>query len=121
MLSAFSILIHEKYPVFLLMSYLYGECSNQTHIGQFGRIYQLNHWMELNMRRQPYSLLTSALSGKHIISSLLNSQKQIYLCNCRNYSPITCLQHYCPIYINWQIYVCLFPFLQHQRNDVYQT
>ena len=30
-----------------------------------GEIYQLNHWKELNLRRQPLSLLTSAPSGKH--------------------------------------------------------
>ena len=30
-----------------------------------GEIYQLNHWKELNLRRQSLSLLTSAQSGKH--------------------------------------------------------
>ena len=43
-----------------------------------GEIYQQNHWKELNLRRQPSSLLTLAQSGKCIVSSLLKSQKVIY-------------------------------------------
>ena len=39
-------------------------------LDSLGEIYQLNHWKELNLRRQPLSLLTSAPSGKCIVSSL---------------------------------------------------
>ena len=39
-------------------------------LDSLGEIYQLNHWKELNLGRQPLSLLTSAQSGKRIISSL---------------------------------------------------
>ena len=56
---------------------LYGDSSIQTPIGQ---IYQLYHW-NLNLRRQPLSLLISSRSGKRIVSSLLSSQKMLYLCN----------------------------------------
>ncbi len=39
-------------------------------LDSLGEIYQLNHWKELNLRRQPLSLLTSAQSGKRMVSSL---------------------------------------------------
>ena len=39
-------------------------------LDSLGETYQLNHWKELNLRRQPLSLLTSAQSGKRIVSSL---------------------------------------------------
>ena len=60
---------------------LYGDSSIQTLIGQFGEIQQQNHWKEMNLRRQPLSLQTSAQIGKCIVSSLLSSQKMIYPCN----------------------------------------
>ena len=38
-------------------------------LDSLGEIYQLNHWKELNLRRQPLSLLISVQSGKCIVSS----------------------------------------------------
>ena len=38
-------------------------------LDSLGEIYQLNHWKELNLSRQPLSLLTSAQIGKRIVSS----------------------------------------------------
>ena len=70
-LSAFSIFVPKKVPSLLLMSYLYMETVQfKLSLDSLGEIYQLNHWKELNLRRQPLPLLTSAQSGKHIISSL---------------------------------------------------
>ena len=78
--SVFQIL--RKCPASLLMSYLYMETVQfKLLLDSLGEIYQLNHWKELNLRRQPLSLLTSAQSGKRIVSSLLSSQKMIYPCN----------------------------------------
>ena len=77
-------LVQRKCPASLLMSYLYMETVQfKLSLGSLGEIYQLNHWKELNLRRQPLSLPTSAQSGKSIVSSLLSSQK--------NYAPMTCL------------------------------
>ena len=65
-------LIQRKCPASLLMSYLYMETVQfKLTLDSLGEIYQLNHWKELNLRRQPLSLLTSAESGKCIVSSLL--------------------------------------------------
>ena len=75
-------LIQRKCPASLLMSYLYMETVQfKLSLDNLGEIYQLNHWKELNLRRQPLSLLTSAQSEKRIVSSLLRSQKMIYPCN----------------------------------------
>ena len=49
-------------------------------LNSLGEIYQLNYWKELNLRRQPLSLLTTVQSGKHIVSYLLSSEKMIYPC-----------------------------------------
>ena len=74
--SAFSIFDPKKVPASLLMSYLYMESIQlKLSLGSLGEIYQLNHWKELNFGRQPLSLLTSAQSGKRIISSLLKQPK----------------------------------------------
>ena len=52
-LSAFSIFDPKKY--------LYMETVQfKLSVDSLGEIYQLNHWKELNLRRQPLSLLTSA-------------------------------------------------------------
>ena len=75
-------LIQRKCPASLLMSYLYMETVQfKLSLECLGEIYQQNHWKELNLRTQSLSLLTSAQSGKCIISSLLSSQKMIYPCN----------------------------------------
>ena len=59
-LSAFSI-FDPKCPASLLMSYLYMETVQfKLSLDSLGEIYQLNHCKELNLRRQPLSLLTSA-------------------------------------------------------------
>ena len=64
-LSAFSILIQRKCPASLLMSYLYMETVQfKLLLDSLGEIYQLNHWKELNLRRQPSSILTSAQGEK---------------------------------------------------------
>ena len=63
-------LIQRKCPASLLMSYLYMETVQfKLSLDNLGEIYQLNYWKELNLRRQPLSLLTSAQSGKCIVSS----------------------------------------------------
>ena len=63
-------LIHKKYPASLLMSYLYTESVQfKLTLDNLGEIYQQNHWMELNLRRQPLSLLTSAQSVENISSA----------------------------------------------------
>ena len=81
-LSAFSVLIQRKFPASLLMSYIYMETVQfKLSLDSLEEIYQLNHWKELNLRRQPLSLLISAQSGKRIVSSLLSIQKMIYPCN----------------------------------------
>ena len=54
-------LIQKKCPASLLMSYLYMETVQfKLSWDSLGEIYQLNHWKELNLRKQPLSLLTSA-------------------------------------------------------------
>ena len=69
-------LIQRKCPASLLMSYLYMETVQfKLSFDSSGEIYQLNHWKELNLRRLPLSLLTSAQSGKRIISSLLAAKR----------------------------------------------
>ena len=74
-------LIQRKCPASPLMSYLYMEVVQfKLSLDSLGEISQLNHWKELNLRRQPLSLLTSAQSGKRIICSL-SSPKMIYPCN----------------------------------------
>ena len=79
-LSALSTFDPRKCPGFLLLSYLYMETVQfKLSLDSSGDIYQLNHWKELNLRRQPLSLLTSAQSRKHIVSSCI--QKMIYVCN----------------------------------------
>ena len=72
--SVFSIFDPKKVPR------LYMETVQiKLSLDSLGEIYQINHWKELNLRRQPLlSLLTSAQSEKCIISS---SQKMIYPCN----------------------------------------
>ena len=73
-------LIQRKCPASL--SYLYIDTVQfKLLLDSLGEIYQLNHWKELYLRRQPLSLLTSAPSGKCIVSSLLSSQKMLYPCN----------------------------------------
>ncbi len=51
--------------------------QSKLSLDSLGEIYQLNHWKELNLRRQPLSLLTSAQSGKRIISSLSMELKEL--------------------------------------------
>ena len=46
-------------------------------LDSLGENYQLNHWKELNLKRQPFPLLTSAQSGKRVVSPLLCSQYDI--------------------------------------------
>ena len=46
-------------------------------LDSLGEICQLNYWIELNSRRRPLALLTSAQSGKHIVSSLLQPKDDI--------------------------------------------
>ena len=76
MLSAFSIFYSKKCPASPLMSYHYMETAQfKLLLDSLGEIYQVNHWKELNLRRQPLSLLTSAQSGKHIVSTLLKQPK----------------------------------------------
>ena len=71
MLSAFSIFYPKKVPSLSTHELpLYGECSIKLSLDSLGEIYQLNHWKELNLRRQPLSLLTSVQGGKFIVSSL---------------------------------------------------
>ena len=84
-------LIQRKCPASLLMHELplYGDSSIQTLIGQFGRDLPAKSLEGTELRRLPLSLRTSAWSGKRIVRSLLRSQKMIYPCNWRNYSPIT--------------------------------
>ena len=64
-LSAFSIFDPKKVPSYLYMETVYFKFS----LDSLGEIEQLNHWKELNLGRQPLSLLTSAQSGKCIASS----------------------------------------------------
>ena len=76
-LSVFSIFDPKKVPSLSTHELpLYGDSSIQALMDSLGEIYQLNRWKELNLRRQPLSQ-----SGKRIVSSLLSSQKMIYLCN----------------------------------------
>ena len=59
-LSAFSIFDPKKVPSLSTHELpLYGDSSIQTLVDSFGEIYQLNYWKELNLRRQPLSLLNS--------------------------------------------------------------
>ena len=60
----------------LLMLYCYMEIVKlKLSLVSLGEIYQLNHWKELNLRRQALSILTSAQSGKCIVSSLFKQPK----------------------------------------------
>ena len=60
-LSAFNIFDPKKVPSLFNMSYLYMETVQfKLSLDSLGEIYQLNHWKELNLRRPPLSLLTSA-------------------------------------------------------------
>ena len=58
--------------VFLIQrSYLYMETVQfKLALDSLGEIYQLNHWKEMNLRRQPLSLQTTTQKGKRIVSSL---------------------------------------------------
>ena len=76
-LSAISIFDPKKVPTHELLYMVTVEFK--FSLDSLGEIYQLNHWKELNLRRQPLSLLTSAQNGKRIGSSF--SQKMIYPCN----------------------------------------
>ena len=81
-LSAFSIFEPKNVPSLSTHELpLYGDISIQTLIGQFGRDLPAKSLEELNLRRQPLSLLASVQSGKCIVSSLLSSQMMIYTCN----------------------------------------
>ena len=56
-------LIPRKCPASLLMSYLYMETVQfKILLDSLEETYQLNHWKELNLRKQPLSLLTAAQS-----------------------------------------------------------
>ena len=69
-LSAFSIFDPKKFPSLSTHELpLYGDSSIKLSLDSLGEIYHLNHWKELNLRRQPVSLLTSAQSVKCIVSS----------------------------------------------------
>ena len=48
-------------------------------LDSLGEIYQLVHWTELNLRRHPLSLLTSAQSGKCIVNSQPNDDISMQL------------------------------------------
>ena len=50
-------LIQRKCPASLIMRYPYMESVQfKLSLDSLGEIYQLNHWKELNLRRQPLSL-----------------------------------------------------------------
>ena len=60
------------------MSYLcMGTVKFKLSLDSLGENYQLNQWKELDLKRQPFPLLTSAQSGKRIVSPLLSSQYDI--------------------------------------------
>ena len=80
-LSAFSIFDPKKVPSLSTHDLYMETVQFKLSLDSLGEIYQLNHWKQLNLRRKPLSLLTTALSGKCIVSSLLSSLKMIYLCN----------------------------------------
>ena len=64
-LSAFSIFYPKKVPSLSTHKLpLYGDRQFKLSLDGLGEIYQLNHLKELNLRRQPLSLLTSAQSRK---------------------------------------------------------
>ena len=64
-LSAFSIFYPKKVPSLSTHELpLYGDRQFKLSLDSLGEIYQLNHLKELNLRRQPLSLLTSAQSRK---------------------------------------------------------
>ena len=69
-LSAFNIFYPKKVPSLSTHELpLYEDSSIQTLIGQFGRDLPAKSLEgPMNLRRQPLSLLTSALSGKRIVS-----------------------------------------------------
>ena len=79
--SSFSIFDPKKVPPSLgLMSYLYMDTVQfKLLLDSLGEIYQLNHWEELDLKRQPLYILTSEQSWKCIVSSLLWSQKMIHI------------------------------------------
>ena len=114
------LLIKGKCPASLLMSYLHVErVQFKLSLDSLEVIYQLNYWKELNLRRQPFCVLTSAQSEKCIVSSLLSTQNMIFPRNWRNYSTMTCLLHYSPNLYNLAT-ICL-SVLQHLRNEVSWT
>ena len=80
-----------------------------------GEIYQLNHWKEVNSRRQPLSLLTSAQSGKSILAP--KQPKDDIVMQPKEFLTNDMLIALFPIYINWQPDACLFPFLQHVEQS----
>ena len=119
-LSAFSIFDPKKVPSLSTHELpLYGDSSIQTLIGQFGEIHQLNHWKELNLRKQPLSHLTSAQSRKRIVSSLLKPKDDVSM-QLKELLTNDMLIALLPNLHKLATICCLVP-LQHQRNEVSQT
>ena len=74
MLSAFNTFDPKKVPILSTHELpLHGDGSIHILVGQFREDLSVNHLKELNLRRQPLSLLTSAQSEKCIVSSLLSN------------------------------------------------
>ena len=122
MLSAFSIFYPKKVPSFFTHELpLYGDSSIQTLVGQFGR--DLPAKLLERTEFEKAAIVSSDLSTewKTYCQLLIEQPKDDISLLLKELLTNDMLIALFPIYINWQPYACLFPFLQHQWNEVSQT
>ena len=119
-LSAFSIFDPMKVPNLSTHELpLYGDSLIQTHIGQFRR--DLSAKSLEGTELQNTAIVSSDLVWKKYRHLLIKQPKDDISMQLKELLTNDMLIALFPIYINWQSYACLFPFLQHQWNEVSQT
>ena len=118
-LSAFSVFDPKKVPSFSSHELsLYGDSSIQTLTGQFGRDLPAKSLEGTEFEKA--AIVSSDLSTEWKTYRQLLIKQPIDDISMQLKGLLTndMLIALLPIYINWQPYTCLFPFLQHQRNRI---
>ena len=121
-LSAFSFFYRRKLPSLSNHELpLYGDSSIQTLIGQFGRDLPAKSLEGREFEKA--AIVSSDLSTewKTYRQFLIKQSKDDISMQLKELLTNDMLIALFPIYMNWQLYARLFPFLQHQRNEVSQT
>ena len=118
-LSAFSIFDPKKVPSLSTHELpLYGDSSIQTLIGQFGRGLPAKSLEGTEFEKAAIVSSDLSIEWKTYRQLLIKQPKEMQLKKLlTNDMPIALF----PNLQNWQPYACLFPFLQHQQNEVSQT